>query len=46
MEKAGISGRLINLAEKCLGHIKGGMAMVCIVDLVSLQQFQDLVRQP
>ena len=31
MEKAGISGRLINLAEKCLGHIKGGMALVCIV---------------
>ena len=31
MEKAGISGRLISLAEKCLGHIKGGMAMVCIV---------------
>lgn len=31
MEKAGISGRLINLAEKCLGHIKGGMAIVCIV---------------
>ena len=31
MERAGISGRLINLAEKCLGHIKGGMAMVCIV---------------
>ena len=31
MEKAGISGRLINLAEKCLGHIKGGMAMVCII---------------
>ena len=31
MEKAGISGRLINLAEKCLGHINGGMAMVCIV---------------
>ena len=27
MEKAGISGRLINLAEKCLGHIRGGMAM-------------------
>ena len=26
MEKAGISGRLINLAEKCLGHIRGGMA--------------------
>ena len=31
MEKAGISGRLINLAEKCLGHIRGGMAMVCVV---------------
>lgn len=31
MEKAGISGRLINLAEKCLGHIRGGMAAVCIV---------------
>ncbi len=31
MEKAGISGRLINLAEKCLGHIKGGMAIVCVV---------------
>ena len=30
MEKAGISGRLINLAEKCLGHIKGGMAIVCV----------------
>ena len=27
MEKAGISGRLINLAEKCLGHIRGGMAI-------------------
>ena len=31
MEKAGIAGRLINLAEKCLGHIRGGMAMVCVV---------------
>ena len=31
MEKAGISGRLINLAERCLGHIKGGMAIVCVV---------------
>ena len=31
MEKAGISGRLINLAEKCLGHVSGGMAMVCVV---------------
>ena len=28
MEKAGISGRLIRLAEKCLGHIRGGMAIV------------------
>ena len=31
MEKAGISGRLIRLAEKCLGHIRGGMAVVCVV---------------
>ena len=31
MEKAGISGRLIRLAEACLGHIKGGMAIVCVV---------------
>lgn len=31
MEKAGISGRLINLAEKCLGHVRGGMAIVCVV---------------
>lgn len=31
MEKAGISRRLINLAERCLGHIKGGMAIVCVV---------------
>ena len=31
MEKAGISGRLINLAEKCLGHIRGGLAIVCVV---------------
>ena len=31
MEKAGISGRLINLAEKCLGHIRGGMAVVCVL---------------
>ncbi len=31
MEKAGISGRLINLAEKCLGHIRGGMAIICVV---------------
>lgn len=31
MEKAGISGRIINLAEKCLGHIRGGMAIVCVV---------------
>jgi C4-dicarboxylate transporter DctM subunit len=31
MEKAGISGRLIRLAEKCLGHVRGGMAIVCVV---------------
>ncbi len=31
MEKAGISRRLINLAEKCVGHIRGGVAMVCVI---------------
>ena len=31
MEKAGISRRLINLAEKCVGHIRGGVAIVCVV---------------
>lgn len=31
MEKAGISRKLINLAEDCVGHIKGGVAIVCIL---------------
>lgn len=31
MEKAGISQRLINLAEACVGHIKGGVAIVCVI---------------
>lgn len=31
MDKAGISSRLIILAEKLLGHVKGGMAIVCVV---------------
>lgn len=31
MEKAGISQKLIRLAEVCVGHIKGGMAMVCVI---------------
>lgn len=31
MEKAGISGKLIVLAESCVGHIKGGLAMVCVI---------------
>ena len=31
MERAGISGKLITLAEKCVGHKKGGLAMVCVV---------------
>lgn len=31
MEKAGISGKLIRLAEVCVGHIRGGMAMVCVI---------------
>jgi C4-dicarboxylate transporter DctM subunit len=31
MEKAGISDKLINLANKCVGHKKGGLAIVCVV---------------
>ncbi len=31
MEKAGISKRLIELAEDLVGHIKGGVAIVCIM---------------
>ena len=31
MEKAGISGKLISLAEACVGHFKGGVAMVCVI---------------
>lgn len=31
MEKAGISSRLINLAQACVGHLKGGVAMVCVL---------------
>ena len=46
MEKAGISGRLINLAEKCLGHIKGGRAMVCIVVSCFFAAISGSVRQP
>lgn len=31
MEKAEISERLINLAEACVGHVKGGLAIVCVI---------------
>lgn len=31
MEKAGISKKLIDLAEAYVGHIKGGMAIVCVI---------------
>lgn len=31
MEKAGISKKLIDLAEACVGHIKGGLAIVCVI---------------
>ena len=31
MERAGISKRLIDLAEDCVGHIKGGVAIVCVL---------------
>ena len=31
MEKTGISGRLIDFANSMVGHLKGGLAMVCII---------------
>ncbi len=31
MEKSGISGKLIHLAEACVGHLRGGVAMVCVI---------------
>lgn len=31
MEKAGISAKLIRLAEACVGHLRGGVAIVCVV---------------
>ncbi|MEA4848969.1 MAG: TRAP transporter large permease [Clostridiaceae bacterium] len=31
MEKAGISDKLINLANKYVGHQKGGLAIVCVI---------------
>jgi len=31
MEKAGISSRLIDFANKCLGHVRGGLAIVCVL---------------
>lgn len=30
MEKAGISSKLINLAQAFVGHIRGGLAIVCV----------------
>ena len=31
MDKAQISKRLIRLAETCVGHLRGGMAIVCVI---------------
>lgn len=31
MEKAGISSRLIRFAQAMVGHIKGGLAIVCVI---------------
>ncbi|GHS93608.1 hypothetical protein AGMMS50276_04520 [Synergistales bacterium] len=31
MDKAGISAKLINLADKFVGHKKGGLAFVCVI---------------
>ncbi len=31
MEKAGISKKLINFAQSLVGHVKGGLAIVCVI---------------
>ena len=31
MDKAQISKRLIRLAETCVGHLRGGLAIVCVI---------------
>ena len=31
MDKSGISAKLICLAETCVGHFRGGVAMVCVI---------------
>lgn len=31
MEKAGISEKLVNLCDKCVGHKKGGLAIVVVI---------------
>lgn len=31
MEKANISEKLINFAQSFVGHIKGGLGMVCVI---------------
>ena len=31
MDKAQISKKLIRLAETCVGHLKGGLAIVCVI---------------
>ena len=31
MEKTGISQKLIDFAQSCVGHLKGGLAMVCVI---------------
>ena len=31
MAKAGISKRLINFVDTCVGHKKGGIAIVCVI---------------
>lgn len=31
MEKAGISTKLVRLAQSCVGHLRGGIAIVCVI---------------
>ena len=36
MAKAGISTRLVDFIDDCVGHIRGGIAIVCVIVALSL----------
>lgn len=45
MERAGISSRLIRFAQSMVGHIRGGLAIVCVIVCCFLRRFAAPARQ-